>query len=110
MFCAFDGPPKILRLHGRGSVIEPVDPEFAALLTPFESRPRAAVRAIIRVGVTRVAESCGYGVPLYHHEGEREQMTAWCEKKGEQGVLDYQRAKNVQSLDGLPGLRWPLRS
>lgn len=107
MFCAFDGPPKILRLHGRGSVVEPVDPEFGALLARFEPRPRAAVRSIVTIVVARVAESCGYGVPLYRHEGEREQMTAWCEKKGEQGVLDYQRRKNVRSLDALPGLRWP---
>ncbi len=109
MFCAFEGPPMILRLHGRGSVVEPGDAEFATLLLHFESRPRAAVRSIIRVALTRVALSCGFGVPLYRHEGERDQMTAWCEKKGEQGVLDYQREKNVRSLDGLPALRWPLR-
>jgi len=110
MFCAFDGPPKIVRLHGRGSVVEPTDVGFAGMISRFEPRPRAAVRSIVRVEVARVAESCGFGVPLYRHEGDREQMTAWCEKKGEKGVLDYQREKNVRSLDGLPGLRWPARS
>ncbi len=108
MFCAFDGPPKIVRLHGRGRVVEPGDAQFAELSVHFASRPPAAVRAILVVDVVRVAESCGFGVPLYRFVAERDQMTAWCERKGEQGVLDYQREKNVQSLDGLPALRWPL--
>ena len=107
MFCAFEGAPKILRLHGRGRVVEPVDAGYEALLARFEPLPKAALRAVIVVDVARVGESCGYGVPLYQHTGEREQMGAWCERKGKQGSLDYQREKNRRSLDGLPGLAWP---
>lgn len=107
MFCAFDGPPKILRLQGRGRAVEPGDAAYAALLARFEPLPHAALRAILVMDVERVAESCGFGVPLYQFEGEREQMGAWCDRKGQKGVEDYQREKNVRSLDGLPALRWP---
>src|ERR1700712_4625985 len=73
MFCAFEGPPRILRLHGTGEVVVPEDPEFDALLAAGFDEPAApeARRAIIRVTVTRVADSCGYGVPLLSYEGER---------------------------------------
>lgn len=106
MFCAFDGAPGILRFHGRGTVVEPGDADFAALRAQFAAEPGAAVRAILRAEVHRVAESCGYGVPLYEHRGERDQMTTWCQRKGTEGVRDYQRKNNAVSLDGLPALRW----
>jgi hypothetical protein len=106
MFCAFDGLPKILRLHGRGRVVEPADAGWQALLAHFAERPKAALRAILVVDVQRIAESCGFGVPLYQHVGERDQMTAWAEKKGAAGAADYQRQNNRTSLDGLPALRW----
>jgi len=104
MLCAFDGPPKILRLHGRGAVIESHDPQFEAMLARFE--PVAHVRAIIQVEVARISDSCGYGVPLYEFAGQRTQLPAWAEKKGEPGLQAYQRDKNTASIDGLPALRW----
>jgi len=104
MLCAFDGPPKILRLHGRGAVIEPHDPTFGAMLARFE--PTALVRAIIQVEVARISDSCGYGVPLYEFAGQRTQLPAWAEKKGASGLQAYQRDKNTASIDGLPALRW----
>jgi predicted pyridoxine 5'-phosphate oxidase superfamily flavin-nucleotide-binding protein len=104
MFCAFAGPPKIVRLHGRGEAIEPADSEFAALRARF---PEAAgTRAIIRVHVERASDSCGYAVPLYAYEGERTALGVWAEKKGPDGLVKYQRDKNALSIDGLPGLRW----
>jgi predicted pyridoxine 5'-phosphate oxidase superfamily flavin-nucleotide-binding protein len=104
MFCAFDGPPKILRIHGRGRVIEPADAEFAEALRPFSTdRP---ARAIIAIAVERVSVSCGYGVPLFRFESERSDLDAWCDRKGSEGIRQYQIAKNAQSLDGLPALRW----
>jgi hypothetical protein len=106
MFCAFDGPPNIVRLHGRGVSVEPRDPEFAALRTGFGAA--RGVRAIVRVDLTRISDSCGYGVPLFRYEGERPQMGEWAERKGEDGLEKYQREKNAASLDGLPGLRWTL--
>lgn len=104
MFCAFQGPPNIVRLHGRGEVLEPRDAGFAALLAHFEPGP--GLRAIVRIEVTRVSDSCGYGVPLLRYEGERPQMAAWAERKGDDGLAAYRREKNAASIDGLPGLRW----
>ncbi len=104
MFCAFDGPPKILRLHGRGRGIEPADEAFPSLAAHFPSEP--GVRSIIDIEIVRISDSCGFGVPLYDFRGPRPQLIAWAEKKGPEGLADYQRAKNATSIDGLPALRW----
>ena len=103
-FVAFEGPPKIVRVHGHGAVVEPTDGEFTTLLGNFA--PRLRVRSIITIEVERVASSCGYSVPLYEYRGEREQLVEWAERKGPEGVERYQQEKNAESIDGLPGLRW----
>jgi hypothetical protein len=102
MFCAFEGPPLIVRLHGRGEVLEPGQPGFEELRARFPSFE--SDRAIIRVRVERVSDSCGYGVPLLHYEGERSQLTDWAERKGPEGLKRYRDEHNARSLDGLPGL------
>lgn len=102
MFCAFEGPPKILRLRGRGRAIEPPDPEFARLQTHFPEI--AGTRAVVLVEIADVSDSCGYCVPLMDYEGERDQYFAWARKLGDQGLEDYQERKNRQSVEGLPGL------
>jgi hypothetical protein len=103
MLCAFEGPPRIVRLQGRASVVEPGDAEFAALAAKFP--PRDGVRAVIRVALARIADSCGYGVPLMRYEGDRKQLDAWLQRKGAHGLREYQLANNLHSLDGLPALR-----
>lgn len=103
MFCAFDGPPRILRLHGRADVIEPGDAEWEALATHFPRFPNA--RSIVRARIHRVADSCGYGVPEYRFEKERSQLHTWAEKRGAEGLASYKHEHNRESLDGLPGLR-----
>jgi len=102
-FCAFEGPPRIVRLHGRGEVLEPSAPDFGKLRPLFPAFD--GVRSIIRVEVQRIADSCGYGVPLMQYEGDRRQLIAWTEKKGPEGVAGYQATRNRRSLDGLPGLK-----
>jgi hypothetical protein len=104
MFCAFEGPPKIVRLPGRATVIEPGDASFAELRARFDSELEA--RSVIRVAVDRVSDSCGFGVPLYTLVGERTQLPAWTQRKGSDGLRDYQVKKNARSIDGLPALRW----
>jgi len=104
MFCAFQGPPKIVRLYGRGSVVEPQDPEFAALRARF-ALPTPA-RSILRIQLTRIADSCGYGVPVMRYESNRTQLTDWADRKGDEAVRSYQVQHNSKSLDGLPALRW----
>jgi hypothetical protein len=103
MLCAFEGPPRIVRLQGSASVVEPGDAEFAALAAKFQARD--GVRAVIRVALARIADSCGYGVPLMRYEGDRKQLDAWAERKGADGLREYQLANNLRSLDGLPALR-----
>jgi len=105
MLCAFEGSPRIVRLHGEGFAAEPQDDAFDALLAHFA--PRCVVRSIIRVELKRISDSCGYGVPLYRYEGQRSQLEAWAEHKGDGAMLEYQREKNAHSIDGLAGLRWP---
>jgi hypothetical protein len=111
MLCAFEGPPRIVRLHGRAELIAAADERFAALAGRCgfaQPDGPAARRAIVHVAVTRVADSCGYGVPLMRYEGERPHMAAWAAKKmrvgGPDALLDYQRANNRRSIDGLPAL------
>ena len=102
MFCAFQGPPDIFRLYGHGRVIEAHEAEFAALAESFPTRENA--RSIIVVEVTRVTDSCGYGVPLFKYEGEREQLQAWARNRGPERLKAYREEKNRQSVDGLPGI------
>jgi hypothetical protein len=104
MFCAFEGPPKIVRLHGTASVVLEDDPGFAALAGRFDP-PDDAVRAVIRIEVERIADSCGYGVPLLRFDGKREQYDAWIDKKVRDGGLDdYVAEQNAVSIDGLPAI------
>lgn len=103
LFCAFDGPPLILRLYGRGTVVEPGDAGFDALAARFPERPNT--RAVIRTDLTRIADSCGYGVPRYSLDGERTQLDDWSARKKPEGLARYQLENNLVSLDGLPALR-----
>lgn len=102
MFCAFSGPPKIVRLHGRGRVLPAGSPEFQALRSLFPPHP--GIRAIIRVAVTRISRSCGFGVPLMEYVGQRENLARWASGKGEEGLAEYWRRRNARSIDGLPAL------
>lgn len=90
---------------GRGRVVEPQDGEFAALRAKFEAATLA--RSIIVVELERIADSCGYGVPLMSLVAERTQIAEWAVRKGPAGVRKYQLEHNRESLDGLPALRWP---
>jgi Pyridoxamine 5'-phosphate oxidase len=109
VLCAFDGPPRIVRLHGRGKVLNPTDLGFAELIDHFEQpqHPEAR-RAIVLVELTRIADSCGYGVPLMSYKGRRPHMAAWATKKlgvgAPEAITEYQREKNATSIDGLPAV------
>ena len=111
MLCAFAGPPRIVRLHGRGEVLLPGDPQYDALLDEAgfsDPAVPASRRAIVRVEVERIADSCGYGVPLMTYEGERPHFDAWVKKKlrvgGTEALRAYREHHNSASIDGLPAL------
>jgi len=102
MFCAFEGAPKVLRLHGQGRVVEPHEEDFAGLRDSFPVYE--GTRAVIVVEVTRISDSCGYGVPLLTYQQQRTQLPAWCRKRGSEGLKIYRQEKNRRSIDGLPGV------
>jgi len=111
MLCAFSGPPRIVRMHGSAEIVMAADERFGALAErcAFEEPAVAeARRAIVLVDVTRVGDSCGYGVPLMRMEGLRPHADAWAQKKvrvgGPEALADYQRSRNGESLDGLPAV------
>lgn len=111
MLCAFQGPPRILRLHGSAQVLLPGSDGYDDLRQNFDiaAIPGAehATRAVIRVDVERIADSCGYGVPLLAFEGERPQAEAWVAHmvaKGAGALPDYAAAHNAASIDGIPAL------
>jgi Pyridoxamine 5'-phosphate oxidase len=116
MLCAFAGPPRIVRLHGQGSVVVADDPGFDELLSSCGFDQVGGVpearRSIVTVELDRIADSCGYGVPLMAHQGQREHMGLWAAKKvrvgGSEALLEYQREYNATSIDGLPAVDLPL--
>jgi len=105
MVCAFTGPPRIVRLHGRGTVIVPSDRRFEAMMKRFpDAGGGPGVRAVIDVVVDRVSDSCGYGVPLMTFDGHRSQLDEWSARKGAAGLAEYREQRNMSSIDRLPGL------
>lgn len=100
LFCAFSGPPKIVRFHGRARAVTPRAPHWADLRARFAEHPGA--RAIIDVEVTRVSDSCGYGVPSFGAPAQREALDLWTQKRGAAGLVTYRQQKNARSIDGLP--------
>ena len=102
MWCAFEGPPRIVRVHGTGTVVTPDDPRWPELLDRFDARPGA--RAIIVVAAARVSDSCGYAVPLMEFGAERTRLDQWAADRSEEQLAEYRATKNARSIDGLPGI------
>jgi hypothetical protein len=105
MFCAFEGKPNIVRLHGHGNVLRPGQAGFDALAAHFPAHP--GTRSCVHIDVTRVSTSCGYAVPLYRFEKDRDLLDKWTAVKGEAGLVEYRAAKNAVSIDGLPAFLTP---
>lgn len=99
MFCAFDGPPRIVRLHGTGEVITEQDSRFKMYqeMLPY----RIGTRAFIKLAIHRISSSCGFQVPYFQYEGERDVLEKWEEKKGAEQLKTYRKEKNTKSIDGI---------
>lgn len=110
MFCAFSGPPKIFRFHGRGEVLESSHPEFESMLANFtlDEDVLAIARTIIKIEVERISDSCGFVVPRMDLVEERDQLPKWAKHQqsefGDEWKTEYLEANNQRSIDGLPGL------
>ena len=102
MFCAFAGPPKIVRLHGTGRVITPESEAWTALVTRYPVFEGG--RTIIDIDVERISDACGYGVPTFENPNQREALPRWAHTRGAEGLARYRQQKNTTSIDGLPAL------
>jgi hypothetical protein len=103
MFCAFEGPPMILRLYGTGRILPRGGADYARLLAAeFGGAEIPGARQIVALNVDLVQTSCGYAVPFMDFKAERPGLVNWAQTKGEDGLRVYRAEKNVRSLDGLP--------
>ncbi len=102
LFCAFEGGPKILRLHGNARFITPDSEEWDSYSGRFPQY--AGVRSVIVADITRMCDSCGFAVPKYEFVEQRKILEDWSNKVGPEGVIEYQQKKNLHSIDGLPAL------
>jgi hypothetical protein len=100
MWCAFQGPPLILRAYGSARTVHPRDPEWEECARAIPA-PTGA-RQYFRIALDLVQTSCGYAVPLLDYREERTALTRWAEKRGESGIAAYWTEKNQVSLDGMP--------
>lgn len=100
MFCAFEGAPLILRLYGKGKVINPNDAQWDETVSLFPKL--AGTRQIIDIDIELVQTSCGMSIPYFDFKEERLQLDDWAKGKGQEGIKDYWKEKNVQSIDGIP--------
>ena len=102
MFCAFSGGAKIVRLHGRGTVVLPESERWSELIDLFPPQP--GTRSIIVTTIARVSDSCGFGVPTYEYVKDRQALGKWAQSKSPEGLIQYRAENNAVRIDGLPGL------
>ena len=104
MFCAFEGPPNIVRFHGTGRYVEAGTPEFDTLRARFPKRETAGQRGVVVVDVTRVSDSCGFSVPRMALVEDRDLLDRWADRKTPEQLEAYRVTKNTTSIDGLPAI------
>jgi hypothetical protein len=109
MFCSFTRRAKILRLYGRGRAVLPGDADWAELASRFSTNDgqgadRRDRRAIIVVEVDRIADSCGYAVPVMELTEERDLLARMAERQSPDELAAYRAKNNAASIDGLPAL------
>lgn len=103
MMCSVEGPPQILRLYGQGEVLHRDGAAYRDVLAAhFDNQAPPGARQIVRLNIDLAQTSCGFGVPLFDFQAEREVLTRWATAKGPDGIEDYWREKNTTSMDGLP--------
>lgn len=102
MWCAFEGPARIVRVQGQGEVITPDDDAWADMAQRFPEMQGA--RAIIIVRADRISDSCGYSVPLMDYREDRTRLTEWADQRSKEELIAYRAEKNAVSVDGLPSI------
>ncbi|MFD7557514.1 pyridoxamine 5'-phosphate oxidase family protein [Streptomyces sp. NPDC059533] len=108
MWCAFSGPPNIVRIHGEGEAVFRDDPRWEELVALFGDADGPAARAVILVRAKRIADVCGFAVPFMEYQGERTLHAEYFGRKTDEEFAEYCEKKVETSLDGLPALPVPL--
>jgi hypothetical protein len=112
MWCAFQGPPNIVRVHGRGEPVFRDDPRWPELMAYFPGIDTGlhGLRAIIVVHAELVRDTCGYAVPLMAYEEDRDLHGRRFAREDDASLSAYFEKKEhvAVSMDGLPGLPLPL--
>lgn len=99
MLCSFTKEPLILRLYGHGRILKPGDTQWPEHIQKYPRYP--GTRQIIFLDIESVQTSCGFAIPFYRYEGERNQLVDWATKKGDSGIRKYWEEKNRVSIDGI---------
>lgn len=102
MFCAFSGPPRILRLYGRADAHPLGTTAFEELAPHFDLQPGA--RAVVEIAISQVQTSCGYSVPFMEFQRQRPTLRQWAGRQSDDELAAYRSATNAVSIDGLPAL------
>ena len=98
-----EGPPQIMRLYGQGRIIPRGTSEYAELLeASFNGEEIWGTRQLVLLDIDLVQTSCGFGVPLFDYQGERQSLDRWVENKSAEDLKAYQRERNMVSMDGFP--------
>ncbi|MFJ3228689.1 pyridoxamine 5'-phosphate oxidase family protein [Streptomyces sp. NPDC086783] len=112
MWCAFQGPPNIVRVHGRGEPVFRDDPRFRDLLAHFPHIDPAqhGLRAVVVVTAALIRDTCGYAVPFMSYDEDRDLHAKRFAREDDASLDAYFHKKDhvATSLDGLPGLPLPL--
>jgi hypothetical protein len=99
MFCSFAGPPNIMRVYGTAKAIHPRDSQWAEAMSNFDDLVGA--RQVFDMKVDSVQTSCGFGVPLFEYQDDRDVLLKHAEKKGDANLKSDWALKNSRSIDGL---------
>ncbi|KAF2729716.1 hypothetical protein EJ04DRAFT_501861 [Polyplosphaeria fusca] len=113
MFMAFDGPPRIIRIWGKGVAAENGTRGYADFVAKHDVKTIPGSRSIIVVDIHQVASSCGFSVPFYDFKGYRSILNDFFEKKekayqngkADESMEKYWAFKSQLSIDGLPGMK-----
>ncbi|KAI1463615.1 uncharacterized protein F4812DRAFT_235718 [Daldinia caldariorum] len=112
LFNAFEGPPRIVRLWGKGRVLENGTPEFDSIVQKENIEVLPGTRSVIVVDIHQVGTSCGYSVPFFDFKDFRTTLNEYLKRKenkflqgNESESMDrYWALKNSWSMDGLPAM------
>ena len=75
MWCSFEEEPLILRVYGRGKVLDKGTEGYTLTLNEhFSAYEERIVRQIFDIDVLSVQKSCGWGVPFMRFDKDRTKL------------------------------------